>query len=448
MRILFLYPDAGNRAPGAAPGALAEPLALEYLAAGAIADGHEVRVLDLRLHPDQLDHVLASFCPEVAAVTAYSLHVPRSLEICLRVKSLIRDCRTVVGGHHATLLPEDFFVPQVDFVVRGEGVQVLRGLLRSLESNSLPRTIGGGSPRARGVVFDELHNTESTIGFEQLPDRTLVAEDRPRYFIDWMKPIALVRTAVGCPFRCTFCSLWRITSGAYRTHEIATVLEDLRAVPERDVFLVDDEPFINVPRMTNLAREIQAAGIKKRYFAYCRIDTFLRNTQVITNWREIGLERLFFGLEAIDDRELVKYKKGVSVCDIEQALRLARALGIRVFASFIVGTWWERRDFDKLIRFIYHHDVEYPAFTVWTPLPGTQSLDDMFNAVDRAPNGRPDWGRFDLQTPVVKTRLPYREFMGQFGRLRREFQDRYTQYRRCDLQSPDQPSWGVNSESP
>src|SRR5436305_9590415 len=123
MKILLLYPSLRKEIIGYGDmGAVAEPLALEYLAAGAKLDSHEVRILDLRLHPDDLEPELLSFEPDVVGVTGYSMHVLRNLATCRLVKSLLPRCYTVVGGHHATLLPEDFFQPQIDFVVRGECV--------------------------------------------------------------------------------------------------------------------------------------------------------------------------------------------------------------------------------------------------------------------------------------------------------------------------------------
>src|SRR5262249_15851466 len=150
-----------------------------------------------------------AYQPDVVGVTGYSMHVLRNLAICARVKELCPGCRTVVGGHHATLLPEDFFEAQVDFVVAGEGATAFKGILDSVQgpghalslpgvwSRVGPRHLYGGPPA-------QLH-----LDAIPAPDRTVALGDRPSYFIDWMRPIALLRTTVGCPYRCSFCSLWR-----------------------------------------------------------------------------------------------------------------------------------------------------------------------------------------------------------------------------------------------
>jgi radical SAM superfamily enzyme YgiQ (UPF0313 family) len=430
MKLLLIYPNARRELIGLGDlGAIAEPLALEYLAAGAKTDGHDVKLLDLRLHPGELDQTVLAYEPDVVGVTGYSMHVLRNLAICCRVKELCPGCKTVVGGHHATLLPEDFFEPQVDFVVVGEGAAPLRGILAAIENGHRALSIPGvwtfvGPNHLYGGPPGELHLDEIPV-----PDRTAAREDRPSYFIDWMKPVALIRTTVGCPYRCTFCSLWRIMDGRYHTRELDRIVDELATIPEDFVFLVDDEPFVNGPRMKELARKIKAAGIRKRYFAYCRIDTLLREREMITAWRSIGLERLFIGIEAITEDELTDYRKKLTVAQISDGLERARELGIKVFAGFIVNPDYSRQDFKRLVRFIEHHRIDYPSFTILTPLPGTPALSNFDHILPRQPNGRPRWDLFDLQEAVVKTRLPLPEFMEEYHHLREVFAGRYTQYR-------------------
>jgi hypothetical protein len=80
MRVLLVYPNAKKEIIGWGDmGAIAEPIALEYVGAGARQDGHDVRLLDLRLHPDDLEKILEEFRPEVVGVTGYSMHVLRAL---------------------------------------------------------------------------------------------------------------------------------------------------------------------------------------------------------------------------------------------------------------------------------------------------------------------------------------------------------------------------------
>jgi len=313
--------------------------------------------------------------------------------------------------------------------VVGEGAAPFRSILAAQQGKSQALSIPGvwalvGSLHLYGGPPAELHLDDIPV-----PDRTVALGDRPSYFIDWMKPVALIRTTVGCPYRCTFCSLWRIMDGRYHTRELDRIVDELATIPEDFVFLVDDEPFVNGPRMKELARKIEAARIRKRYFAYCRIDTLLREREMMTAWRNIGLERLFIGIEAITEDELTDYHKKLTVAQIADGLSRARELGIKVFAGFIVNPDYTRQDFKRLVRFIEHHRIDYPSFTILTPLPGTPALANFDHVLHRQPNGRPRWDLFDLQEAVIKTRLPLPEFMEEFHKLREVFAGRYTQYR-------------------
>lgn len=432
MRVLLIWPNSLNEVLGWGDlGAIAEPLALEYLAAGVVEDGHEARILDLRLHPDNLESEVSEFDPDIVGVTAFSMHVRSAVRICAEVKQLLPHCVTVVGGHHATILPEDFFTPHIDFVVSGEGVQPLRELLRT-RADGRP---AGGIPglwesTAQGFVF----GGRSKFDIDSLPKplRSLTLPDRQDYFIDWMKPVALLRSTVGCPYRCTFCSLWKIMDGQYHKRDIERVVEELKSVEEDFVFLVDDEAFIDGPRMARLATALSEAGVRKRYMSYCRVDTLIRQKGVIRQWRDIGLERLFVGIDAISNDLLSEYNKGYTSARIERALAIAEDLGIAVFAQFVVDPSFTTADFQVLVRFIEHHRIRYPSFTVLTPLPGTSLLENFDDIVELQVDGRPNWDLFDCQNAVTQTRLTPAEFRREYRNLYRVFKGAYTQYREAN----------------
>lgn len=216
--------------------------------------------------------------------------------------------------------------------------------------------------------------------------------------------------------------------GRYLMRDIARVVEEMATIREEFVFLVDDEAFINGRRMRVLAARLKAAGLTKRYFAYCRIDTLIRQRDVLREWREIGLERLFVGIDAVTEKDLNEYKKRMTVDRIEAGLRVARELGIEIFAQFVVNTDFEKRDFSRLVRFIEHRKIRYPSFTVLTPIPGTELLANFEAITERQPNGRPNWDLFDCQNAVTRTALPRDEFRSEYQKLYHVFKGSYTQY--------------------
>jgi hypothetical protein len=69
--------------------------------------------------------------------------------------------------------------------------------------------------------------------------------------------------------------------------------------------------------------------------------------------------------------------------------------------------------------------VEYPSFTVLTPIPGTEWGATFDHIIEKQPNGRPNWSLFDLQNPVTATTLPKAEFMQEYHKLFRVFSQKY-----------------------
>jgi radical SAM superfamily enzyme YgiQ (UPF0313 family) len=431
MKVLLVWPNSRNELLGWGDlGAIAEPLALEYLAAGAKNAGHQVEILDLRIHgPAALQECLQRFRPDVVGVSAFSMHVRRAKEICDESKRHDPLVRTVVGGHHATLLPEDFFCSSVDYVVCGEGVGPFVELLGRWTSDKpvVNDVLGVWQRTENGFSFAGAQDTRP-IDELPFPDRAAVASDRSSYFIDWMRPVALLRTTVGCPYRCEFCSLWQIEGGKYRVRQIDRVVAELGEIEEPNVFLVDDEAFIRGKRMIDLAHAIGAAGIKKAYFAYARVDSIVRNRVALGIWREIGLRRLFVGIDSFSEEGLEAFNKSYKVAEIEAALDVARDLGIDIFAQFVVDPLYTENDFRQLERFIEHHRINYPSFTVLTPIPGTPLL-ERSTILFQQPDGRPDWDLFDCQNAVTPTTLKEDEFRARYRRLFHTFKGSYVQYR-------------------
>ncbi len=145
---------------------LFEPLALEYLGAGLKEDGHEVRLLDARLEPD-IDGAVDLFRPDLVGLTGFTSHLNIVKDIARRLKKRAPTTLVVVGGHHATVRPEDFNTADIDMVVIGEGVFTLREIVRAVET-------GGRLADIRGVAIPApLHSPRQAPLPRPEPDRSL-----------------------------------------------------------------------------------------------------------------------------------------------------------------------------------------------------------------------------------------------------------------------------------
>jgi radical SAM superfamily enzyme YgiQ (UPF0313 family) len=387
-----------------------EPLALEYLGAGLKLDGHKVEVLDARLEP-RIEPPFRRFDPDVVGLTGYTSDLPAVKKIASLVKSLNPRILTVIGGHHATVQPDDYNLPEVDLVVVGEGVCAMREIVNRFER-------GEAFSGIDGLAFPGTAMSHSTkrpytdLNELPFPDRTLTLRYRNHYFSEWLKPLASIRTSLGCTNRCSFCALWSITDGRYLRRRPDSVIEELLMIEEENVFFCDDESMCDTQRMDTLADLIREAGIRKRYFLHARADTVVNHPGLFTKWRNIGLDQIFIGMESFSDEWLRNLKKGLTTSQQEEAVRILDRLGILVYASFIVDPAFSREDFRALVEYIRRLKLKHASFSILTPLPGTELHAER---EDELITRRPEL--YDFLHVVLPTTLPLRDFYAEYARL-------------------------------
>jgi radical SAM superfamily enzyme YgiQ (UPF0313 family) len=411
MKILLIQPQSCD--PLTDQIFLFEPLALEYLGAGLKLDGHEVLLHDARIEPDY-ESVFKRFQPDLVGLTGFTSHVTIIKKMALRLKADSHELLVVVGGHHATVQPDDFNTDGIDVVVIGEGVFTLRDIIRAVQNGSGFKEIKGlAIPCPDGMIYTALR-PYTDLNELPFPDRTLTTSYRNNYFSEWFKPLASIRTSLGCTARCNFCALWNITGGKYLRRDPAAVLEELKTIAEPNIFFCDDESMCDVKRMDKLADMIHEAGIKKNYFLYGRVDTIVNHPELLAKWAKIGLSQVFVGMEDFSEARLTAMKKGITTAQQVQAAKILDDLGIMMYASFMVDPAYGREDFRSLVSYVRQLKLKYATFTVMTPLPGTELHSERKNEIL---SSKPEL--YDMLHALLPTTLPKEEFY-------RELADLYT----------------------
>ncbi len=414
MKILLVRPDIPPTAMGYARVAFLEPLALEILAA-SVPD-HSVRILDLRLGAGpSLDEVLGEFAPDLVGATGYTTDVPRMWDICRQVKAHDRRIFTVVGGYHASLCPHDFDRDDVDAIVVGEGEVTFPQLVEAVANGRDVAAVAGLVVRRDGQqVRTAPRPLLPDLDASPFPARHLVADHRRdlRFHL-WSAPYA-VETVRGCSYRCTFCAVWRFHHEA-RFKSPPRVLAEVREATGDLVFFVDDNFLLNLDRAERICELIEAEGLQTRFFIQARADGIVRRPELIEKWASIGLSTVFVGFEKFRQEELAELDKRATVAANEEAARILKANGIHVIGAFIVDPTWDVPDFEAMIEHVRRLGVDFPQFTVLTPLPGTVLYDER-----RAEMTTHDYALFDLMHSLLPTRLPLPQFYEQMARLYRE----------------------------
>jgi hopanoid C-3 methylase HpnR len=382
-----------------------EPLGVELVAAAARRAGHEVRLLDLQAasHKEFFRNLDELRPDAVLFGMNYLANVPEVIDLSKATKARLPETLTCVGGHSASFTAEellDHAGGAIDCVVRGEGEEAVPRVLDAWRDDrkSLHLLDGAMTPSGDGPPPKPIHSLD-----DLRPARDLLP-NRKKYFIGVLDPAASIEFSRGCPWDCSFCSAWTFYGRSYRKLAPEVCAEDLAAIREPGVFIVDDVAFIQAEHGHAIADAIERRGIKKRFYLETRGDVLLRNKELFVRWKKLGLEYMFLGLEAIDAEGLRAFRKRVPLGKNFEALEYARSLGIIVAVNIIADPDWDEARF-RVIREWALSVPEIVNLTVNTPYPGTETF--LTNA--RGFTTR-DYRLFDIQHAVLPTKLPLSRF--------------------------------------
>ena len=405
-----------------------EPLDLEIVAAGIPAT-HETRILDLTLSKKPIadfEAMMKSFGPDVVGFGGYSNQAGNVKDLARRAKQIHPTATVIVGGTHATIVPEDYRLPGViDLVIRGEGATTLRELIPHWEAGTpileSDRVLPTSSPNYATLAATP---PPALPEYDTLPWPRRELVDRTRDFCVWagepnerlntlFPRVATMRTSTGCPHRCNFCVVHYLANGKYMQRDPEDVVAEIAIIPESHIYFVDDEMFINARRAEAIARLLLEKGIRKRYISWARSDTICKHPELFKLWKQVGLDVVYVGLESLETQTLKDYNKGFQQDINRQAIQILRDLGIILHAALMVNPDFTAGDFIRLRKNL---DIVAPAeisFTVFSPPPGT-ALWEQHKGQFICPD---PYAFYDCMHTIMPTKLPLKKFYRYFSLL-------------------------------
>jgi radical SAM superfamily enzyme YgiQ (UPF0313 family) len=341
MVVLYNPPSSASRKP---------ILPMSLLALGARLEGqHGYRIVDGNLERDALsalDRAIHETRADVLGVTVMpGPQLGDAVPVCRALKARHPGLTIVWGGYFPTQHWEACLrAPYVDYVVRGHGEEVFRGLLDSVRGGEDPCGLDGLAYR-RPTTGEPVSNGLAPIPEpERLPDFPYHRVDTARYI---RRTFLGERTlphhsSYGCPFRCNFCAVVNLVEGrwlpqsAERTARVARGLVDRWRVDAVEFY--DNNFFVHEARTAEFAERIRDLSIA--WWGEARIDTLLKYPD--KTWRlmrDSGLRMVFLGAESGSDEVLRRMNKG-GTASAEKTLEIARRTaehGIVPEFSFMLG---------------------------------------------------------------------------------------------------------------
>lgn len=383
------------------------PLGPAYMAAVLESKGFEVVILDaimegfqqeidagnnrydVGLTLEQIARRVSDFAPDVAGVSCmFSDHSRRAFDVCRMIKQINPDIVTVMGGTHATVVPEEVMSdPALDFALRGESDDTFAELVEALRDGLNIKHIDGLAYRDNGrVVVNDKKQFIEDLDALPLPARHLL--DYKEYFRinqyyrrpPRRPPAENIITSRCCPANCIFCST-RAMMGRYRTRAAENVLDEMemliRDYSIHELYFLDDNFTFDRERAAAILDGMIERGFDLAWSTPNGVAVYALDDALLEKMRASGCYSLFFAIESADPHVLKNImNKPVKIGRVPALVKTARALGIEAHGLFVIGLPGETREqIQRTIDFAESTGFDYVTFSIATPYPGTRLYD-------------------------------------------------------------------------
>jgi anaerobic magnesium-protoporphyrin IX monomethyl ester cyclase len=396
--------------PEDVPQAVFIPLGISYLVAVLEQNGYEVDVVDCQVsRPSQkeMEDKFKSLNPGIVGVTAATVTYFPALQILKAAKAALPNCVTMIGGPHVTVLDKRTFTESsdVDIVVRGEGEQTMLELARLVSNGNLRSLseVAGITFKKNGQVF-RTTNRSFLEDIDVLPYPAHKHFDMSRYRINGKLYMPII-TSRGCPFNCTFCLASKMCGRGFRARNPSKVVDELEWL--RDTFgagafaFYDDTFTFDLGRAIAICDEMKARKFDLPWDCRTRVDKVSK--ELLTKLRSTNCQLIHFGVESGSQQMLNTMRKGTTVEQNANAIKLAKESNILVAISLVIGYPGETPEMlQQTIDFIHETKPDYVYMCEAVPYPGTQLYDYLKElGLELSEN----WNQYHEQTQVFKNTL-------------------------------------------
>lgn len=394
MNVCLIYPTLENWEPW-------PPLGLAYIAAFVREKCDNIIILDrnvllknnngnLKKTNSATIEVLKEFKPDIVGITATTVLIPDAYNMAHTCKTLFPHVVTILGGTHATVLPEETLneCPDLDYICIGEGENVFDQIV-SLKDKKDIRQL-------KGIAYLDNHGNVINNGFapfiENLdilpfPARDLI--DMKRYMVTANNIIRGVNIrathifgARGCPFKCKFCASSKVFGPKVRFHSPQYILNEIKLLKKEygvdGIYFAEDMFLSNKQRTLGLCDLLKKEGLNKSIEWCAQLKVNVIDQFLLTQLKEAGCIQIEYGFESGSDRVLNLMNKKATVSANFEADSLTRESKIRYLANIIVGIPDENEeDYLGTIQFVKKIKADYIAFNKFIPLPGSRFYDEL-----------------------------------------------------------------------
>ncbi|MFB0563019.1 MAG: glycosyltransferase [Candidatus Lokiarchaeia archaeon] len=382
---------------------IAPPLILAYVAAILERQGHKVMLLDARvlnLSREEALKRIKLFRPDILGFRAETYHFHDALNWVRYLKGNL-GIPVITGGLNLSMYPrETLSHREIDYGIIGEAIESLPKLMAAIE-------YGDSLSKIDGVIYREGQKliinppTEQYADFDSypFPARHLLPNEKYYSFISQRKNFTVMVTAMGCPFRCTFCAI----SHVYRPRSVKRVADEIetcyRDFKIREIDFFDAVLFISKRRVLELFHEIKKRKLDIEWSCRSRVDVV--DKEILREAASAGCRQIYYGIESKDPHILHGIKKEIEPEQVEQAIKWSKRYGIKTMGFFMVGNQGETKEsVRRTIEFAKSLGLDFIQVCRTIAKPGTDLDKIMIEKTGK------DYWRDYILGEKIETRLP------------------------------------------
>lgn len=385
------------------------PVSLLYLGGMLESKGVPVRIMDGQCDDLSEAALLRSIDEMKPAFVGITMLTPTSADshrLAALIKKSHPNLPVLAGGTHPTVMPDEVMEDRnIDLIAISEAehtlVEVYDVITQGWDASALKQitgivyrdgdTVVKTSDRPLFSDLDKLpmpmwHGVKMDL-YHQVPDS------------QFARPMRVMMSSRGCPFKCIFCSARQVSGFKYRAHSADRVVEEMEILINkygaRQIIFLDDNFIISKKRVFEICEKIMQKGLHKKmlWTAAGRADEV--NEPLLKAMKDAGCKMISFGIESGSPRLLELMKKGEKREHIEKAVAMARKAGLKTRGTLILGFPTETREESlETINFAKDLGLDFAKFSLATPYPGTA----LYNiALERGLISSKDWSRFNSQ---------------------------------------------------
>ncbi len=361
---------------------------LPFLGIGYIAayiekfSNHKVEIFDVHTYgftaSEAADKIVEKK-PDVVGVHAITDNRFKAIALAKELKKRKKDIIIVFGGPHFSSTARDALenVPEIDYIIRGEGENAMIQLLEAIENKRNFSDVSGLAYKKDGQIV-ERPLADLVMNLDELPMPAWHLFDLKVYTkpIDGTHIRAIgVLSGRGCPNLCVYCAnarkVLRLRSPKNFVDEVEFLYKEYGY---RGFDFWDDTMTLVKEHIRGVCEEILRRKLDIVWYARARVNTV--DEELLRLMRKAGCIRISYGVESGSQRILKVIKKNITIKQARMAVELSSKVGMAVVTNFMVNLPEETMEDLKmtmaLMKEFQRIKNSYPAYGFTIIYPGTE----------------------------------------------------------------------------